>query len=152
MTIVLIAALVSVVLGFGFAPVESAVSRMTRLRVASLAEDGHAAAPALGAVVERHSTALMVLTFMRVGAEMTAAVLVTVAATRIFDDFWPALITAVAVMAVVSFVLVRSFEDGGEDGLRSPTCILQQVDTACVVHLEVRSRGPQLAAVAYHRQ
>ena len=106
MTIVLIAALVSVVLGFGFALVESAVSRMTRLRVASLAEDGHAAAPALGAVVERHSTALMVLTFMRVGAEMTAAVLVTVAATRIFDDFWPALITAVAVMAVVSFVLV----------------------------------------------
>ena len=106
MTIVLIAALVSVVLGFGFALVESAVSRMTRLRVTSLAEDGHAAAPALGAVVERHSTALMVLTFMRVGAEMTAAVLVTVAATRIFDDFWPALITAVAVMAVVSFVLV----------------------------------------------
>lgn len=106
MTIVLIAALVSVVLGFGFALVESAVSRMTRLRVASLAEDGHAAAPALGAVVERHSTALMVLTFMRVGAEMTAAVLVTVAATRIFDYFWPALITAVAVMAVVSFVLV----------------------------------------------
>ncbi|RYI21971.1 HlyC/CorC family transporter [Dermacoccus sp. 147Ba] len=106
MTIVLIAALVSVVLGFGFALVESAVSRMTRLRVASLAEDGHAAAPALGAVVERHSTALMVLTFTRVGAEMTAAVLVTVAATRIFDDFWPALITAVAVMAVVSFVLV----------------------------------------------
>ncbi|QEH93517.1 HlyC/CorC family transporter [Dermacoccus abyssi] len=106
MTIVLIAALVSVVLGFGFALVESAVSRMTRLRVASLAEDGHAAAPALGAVVERHSTALMVLTFVRVGAEMTAAVLVTVAATRIFDDFWPALITAVAVMAVVSFVLV----------------------------------------------
>ena len=66
MTIVLIAALVSVVLGFGFALVESAVSRMTRLRVASLAEEGHAGAPALGAVVERHSTALMVLTFMRV--------------------------------------------------------------------------------------
>ena len=106
MTIVVVAALVSVVSGFGFALVESAVGRMTRHRVVALTEEGHPGAPALGQVVERHSTALMVLTFLRVGAEMTAAVLVTVAATRAFDGFWPSLVTAVAVMAVVSFVLV----------------------------------------------
>ena len=82
MTIVLIAALVSVVMGFVFALVESALGRVTRHRVVALAEEGHAGASALGRIVDNHATALMVLTFLRVGAEMTAAVLVTVAATR----------------------------------------------------------------------
>lgn len=106
MTIMLVAAFVSVVLGFVFALVESAVSRVTRHRVASLTEEGHANASALAEVVERHATVLMVLTFLRVGAEMTAAVLVSVAMTRLFDGFWPGLLTAIAIMAVVSFVLV----------------------------------------------
>ena len=107
MTIVLIAALVSVVMGFVFALVESALGRVTRHRVVALAEEGHAGASALGRIVDNHATALMVLTFLRVGAEMTAAVLVTVAATRAFDGaFWPSLATAVAVMAIASFVLV----------------------------------------------
>jgi len=106
-TIVLIAALVSVVMGFVFALVESALGRVTRHRVVALAEEGHAGASALGRIVDNHATALMVLTFLRVGAEMTAAVLVTVAATRAFDGaFWPSLATAVAVMAIASFVLV----------------------------------------------
>jgi len=94
-TIVLIAALVSVVMGFVFALVESALGRVTRHRVVALAEEGHAGASALGRIVDNHATALMVLTFLRVGAEMTAAVLVTVAATRAFDGaFWPSLATA----------------------------------------------------------
>lgn len=105
MTWILLAALVSIIAGFVLALTESSLTRVTEHRVAALAEEGHNTT-ALSKVVERHSEALMVLTFLRVGAEMTAAVLVTVAATRVFDGFWTALIVSVAVMALASFVLV----------------------------------------------
>lgn len=105
MTLILLAACVSIVVGFGFALLESSLMRMTPTRVSALADEGRDTS-ALAQVVDRHSEALMVLTFLRVGAEMTAAVLFTVAATRLFNGFWPALVTAVFVTALASFVLV----------------------------------------------
>ena len=105
MTLILLAAVVSILIGFVFALCESSLLRTNAARVSALGEDDHDIS-ALEAVVARHSEALMVLTFLRVGAEMTAAVLVTVAATRAFSGFWPALLCAVFVMALASFVLV----------------------------------------------
>lgn len=100
------AALVSVVLGFGFAAVDAAVSRVGRHTAADLVEQKRRGADALDKLVADTSAVAMVLTFLRVAAEATAAVLVTLAVREAVDSFWVALLVAIAVMAVVSFVLV----------------------------------------------
>lgn len=106
MTALWIVALASVVLGFAFAAMESAIRRVGAGRAAELAEEGKRGAPALQAVVADRSAVAMVLAFLRVLAEATAAVLVTLAVQELFDDFWPALLTAIGVMLLVSFLLV----------------------------------------------
>ena len=132
MTLILLAALLSIVIGFGFALLESALMRMTSTRVSAISDEGRDVT-ALEQVVERHSEALMVLTFLRVGAEMTAAVLLTIAATRVFSGFWPALITATAAMALASFILV---------GVSPRTLGRQHADTVAVI-----GAGPVLLAL-----
>ncbi|WP_265447260.1 hemolysin family protein [Flexivirga meconopsidis] len=102
----LIAALVAVVLGFAFAAVESALSRIGRNSADALIEEGRRGSGPLGKLVEDSSAVAMVLTFLRNIAEATAAVLVTLAMREAFDSFWIALLIAIAVMALVSFVLV----------------------------------------------
>ena len=106
MTYLLLGALGSILVGFVLALVESALIRITSHRAAALVEEGHSNAPTLERIVEHHSTALMVLTFLRVGAEMTAAVLVTLVAVDLFDSTFAALAASVAVMAFASFILV----------------------------------------------
>lgn len=102
----LLAALVSVVLGFGFAAVDSSLSRIGRHTSEDLVEQKRRGADALGRLVEDSSAVAMVLAFLRVAAEATAAVLVTLAVREAIDNFWVALLIAVVVMAIVSFVLV----------------------------------------------
>lgn len=106
MVALLIAALVSVVLGFAFASVDSALSRIGRHTAEDLVEQQRRGSDALARLAQDTSAVAMVLTFLRVAAEATAAVLVTLAVREAVDDFWVALLVAIAVMAVVSFVLV----------------------------------------------
>lgn len=100
------AALLSVVLGFLFAAIDSALSRIGRHTAEDLLEAKRRGAVALDRLVDDSSSVAMVLAFLRVAAEATAAVLVTLAVREALDGFWTALLVAIVVMAVVSFVLV----------------------------------------------
>ena len=102
----LLAAICSVILGFLFAAAESATSRIGRHLAESLVEDERRGAPALLTLVGDSGAVAMVLTFLRVIAEATAAVLVTLAVNGMIDGFWRVLFLSIAIMAVVSFVLV----------------------------------------------
>ncbi|MFC6707601.1 hemolysin family protein [Flexivirga alba] len=106
MVLLFLAALVSVVLGFAFAAIDSSLSRVGRHTAEDLVEQKRRGADALSRLVEDSSAVAMVLAFLRVGAEATAAVLVTLAVREAVDSFWVALLVAVVVMAIVSFVLV----------------------------------------------
>ncbi len=106
MVLLIAVAVLSVVLGFLFAAAESATSRVGRHLAESLVEQGRRGAPALRTLVDDSGAVAMVLTFLRVIAEATAAVLVTIAVNDLLSGFWKVLIVAIAVMAVVSFVLV----------------------------------------------
>lgn len=102
----LIAALVAVFIGFLLASAEAAFNRIGRQQAQEYAEEGRRGSTALADVLDDSSSALMVLTFLRVISEATAAVLVTMAMTRTLDRFWLQLVTSIAIMAVFSFVLV----------------------------------------------
>lgn len=105
-TQLVIAALVSIVVAYVIAAAESSQSRLSRHRAAELVEEGRRGASSLAIIVADSAGYLSVAAFVRVLAESSAAVLITVAVLNSVDDFWPALLTSIGVMAVVSFVLV----------------------------------------------
>ena len=74
--------------------IELAQSSRNRLSLLAIASD-----------ISAHVNAV---NFMRVVAETSAAVLVTLAAASIFDQWWAALLASALVMTVASFVLVGS--------------------------------------------
>ena len=94
------------VLAFCLSAAEAALQRMTRVRAEELADDGRVGAAALVAVVEQPAPYLAVLAFLRVVAEATTAVLITVAVIALTDSLGKALAISILVMALVSFVLV----------------------------------------------
>ena len=101
-----IAALVSIVVAFVIAAAESSQSRLTRHRAAELVDQGRRGASSLAIIVADSAAHLSVAAFVRILAESAAAVLITLAVVNSVSDFWPALLTSIGVMAVVSFVLV----------------------------------------------
>ncbi|GAB3579499.1 hemolysin family protein [Calidifontibacter terrae] len=102
----LVAAFCAVVIGATLAAVESALGRVGRTQVEEFTAEDRRGAPALAELVEDSSPALMVLNFLRVIAEMAAAVLVTIAIYRWFENIWAVLGVSIAILAVVSFVVV----------------------------------------------
>src|SRR5450631_4144587 len=106
MVIKLIAAFVAIIVAFVMAAAESSQSRLSRHRAAELVEEGRRGAPALAIVVADSAAYLSAAAFVRVLAESTAAVLITLTVVDWVNDFWPALLISIGVMAVVSFVLV----------------------------------------------
>jgi len=104
--LLLVCALTSVIAGFLFTATESAVSRMSVHHVESLVESRRRGAPALLQLVRDSGPVAMVLALLRVLADATAAVLVTIAVGDAVSSLWARLLVAIAVMAVVSFVLV----------------------------------------------
>ena len=101
-----VAALVSTQVAFSLAAAESAITRMSRRRVAELVEDRRRGAEALRTVLADSAAYISVTTFVRVVAEAAAAVMITLAVTGAVDGFWPALLFSVGTMALVTFVLV----------------------------------------------
>jgi CBS domain containing-hemolysin-like protein len=101
-----VAALVATLVAFLLSAGEAALSRVSRVRAHELREEGRAGSAALERVVGDPPAYLSVLAFVRVVAEAAAAVLITLAASEVVDGFFPALLTAVGIMAVVSFVVV----------------------------------------------
>ncbi len=106
MILLLVAALCAVIIGATLAAVESALGRVGRTQAEEFVAQERRGAATLAELVEDSSPALMVLNFLRVVAEMSAAVLVTIAVYRWLDHFWAVLGVSIAILAVVSFVLV----------------------------------------------
>jgi CBS domain containing-hemolysin-like protein len=99
-------AVVLVALAGAFAAAEASLSRLSRARAEELAEEGRRGAAALRLMAEDPAPHLNVSTFLRLAAEMGAAVAVTLVWAAVFDVWWQALAVATALMGVVSFVLV----------------------------------------------
>jgi CBS domain containing-hemolysin-like protein len=106
MTGLVVAALLSVVAAFLLSAGEAALFRMSRVRAHELLDEGRPGAKALARIVGDSAAYLSVTAFLRIVAEATTAVLITLGAVDLFDGFWKPLLVAIGVMALVSFVVV----------------------------------------------
>jgi CBS domain containing-hemolysin-like protein len=87
-----------------FAGAETALSRVSRVRVEEMVREGRRGALRLQQVLLEPPRYLNLTLLLRVVCELTAAVLVTVVCLRTFAETWQAVAVAVAVMVVVSYV------------------------------------------------
>ncbi|WP_400998223.1 hemolysin family protein [Agromyces sp. GXQ0307] len=101
----LAAALVLVAFGGLMAAVDSAIGVVSRADIVDLAI-GARARRSLLAIADDTGAHVNAVNFMRILAETTAAVLVTLAFTFFIDEVWLVLLVSAAVMTAVSFVLV----------------------------------------------
>ncbi|WP_137121666.1 hemolysin family protein [Segeticoccus rhizosphaerae] len=105
-TRLVVAALLCVVVAFLLSACEAALMRMSRPRVQELVDDSRRGSAALSAIVGDSASYLSVATFLRVGAESAAAVLVTLVVVDLVDGFWWLLLVSIGIMVLVSFILV----------------------------------------------
>jgi CBS domain containing-hemolysin-like protein len=103
--LLVIAVLLVVAAGF-FACADAAISAVSRARVDGLVRSGRTGARQLLAVVAERPRHINLLLLLRLGCELAATVLVTVAFMRIIDSNWVAGLVAALAMIVVSYVLV----------------------------------------------
>jgi CBS domain containing-hemolysin-like protein len=101
----LAAALVLVAFGGLMAAVDSAIGVSSRADLVEMSV-GARAARSLRAIAEDTGAHVNAVNFMRILAETTAAVLVTLAFTFFLDDVWLVLLVSALIMTAVSFVLV----------------------------------------------
>ncbi|MBS1675034.1 MAG: HlyC/CorC family transporter [Actinobacteria bacterium] len=123
MTAILLLAGAVLLVAFGglMAAIDAALSVTSRADIAELGSDGRHAA-ALTRIADDPETHANAVSFIRVLAETTAAVLVTVAFVLLFDDqIWWAMLAAAVLMTGTTFVLVgaspRSFGRAHADAL-----------------------------------
>ncbi len=102
--IVLAAALVAVA-GL-FASAETALARISRVRVEELVRDERRGAVRLAEVVADPPRYLNLVLLLRVSCELAATVIVTVVCTSWIGRTWGAYATAAAVMIVISYIAV----------------------------------------------
>ncbi|MGL5819350.1 MAG: hemolysin family protein, partial [Phycicoccus sp.] len=106
MTMLVATALTATVVAFLIATAEAAFQRMSRVRAEELLTEGRAGAAALVRVVGDTAAYLSVLSFLRVVAESTVAVMVTLAVVDEVEGTWRPSLVAIGVMALVSFAIV----------------------------------------------
>ncbi|BDZ53254.1 hemolysin family protein [Agromyces marinus] len=99
------AAFVLVAFGGLMAAVDAAIGVTSRADLVDLSF-GARAARSLRAIAEDPGAHVNAVNFMRILAETTAAVLVTLAFTFILDDVWLVLLVSALIMTGISFVLV----------------------------------------------
>ncbi|HKA68500.1 MAG TPA: hemolysin family protein [Actinomycetes bacterium] len=105
--IALLIAAVLILIAALCASADAAISRISRVRAETLAEEGRAGSAKLLAVVADPPRYLNLALLLRVTAEMTAAVLVTIVFLDLFDGSrWRAVLAAGGLMVVVSYVAV----------------------------------------------
>ncbi|MEP7035949.1 MAG: hemolysin family protein [Dermatophilaceae bacterium] len=105
-TKLVVAALASILVAFVIAAAEASLSRLSRHRAGELFEERRRGAPALATILSDSAAYLSVASFVRVAAEATTAVLITLAVVDMVDGFWPDLLISIGAMVVVSFVIV----------------------------------------------
>ncbi|TFD71162.1 hemolysin family protein [Cryobacterium fucosi] len=101
----LTAAVFLVAFGGLMAAVDSAITAQSRADIADLADTSRAKR-SLAAIAADTGAHLNAISFMRIIAETTAAVLVTLVFATTIDQIWLALVLSAALMTAVSFVLV----------------------------------------------
>ena len=106
MTTLILAAIVSILVAFLLAAAEAAIWRMSRVRAHELLEEKRPGAQSLAKIVGDSAAYLSVTAFLRIVAEATTAVLITLGAVDLVAGFWKPLLIAIGVMALVSFVIV----------------------------------------------
>jgi CBS domain containing-hemolysin-like protein len=103
--LIIIAALLVPLAGL-FAAADAALNSVSRARVEALVREGRAGARALAAVVADRPRHVNLLLLLRLVAETAATVLLTVALARTITPVWAGILTAGAIMVVVSYVLI----------------------------------------------
>ncbi|WP_055589884.1 hemolysin family protein [Streptacidiphilus griseoplanus] len=101
-----IGAVLLVILGWLAACAEAGISRVSRFRAEEAVRAGRRGSARLLAMASDPIRYLNLATLIRVGSEMAAAVLVTVVCVRGFHSTWVAVLVAIGVMVLVSFVMV----------------------------------------------
>ncbi|MPV37192.1 CBS domain-containing protein [Georgenia subflava] len=118
----LVLTLLGLAVGATLSAGEAALNRVTRTAVAEMAGNGGRNAHAVARLVERRPEAVAAAGFVRVLAEMTAAVCLTLAVADLLPRWWQVLGVSVAfaalLLAVVGGVSPRRL------GRRSPTAVL----------------------------
>ena len=104
--VLLVIAVVLVLVAGVFAALDAALQRLSKARVEEMRRDGVKRAAALVRVVDDRARHVSLLLLLRIACEMTAAVLVAVVFFVLFDGIALGVVTAAAVMTVVSYVLV----------------------------------------------
>ncbi|MGH8866808.1 MAG: hemolysin family protein [Actinomycetes bacterium] len=105
----LVSAALLVLVGGLAAGVDTALSRLSRVRAEELVRDGRRGAVRLQQVVSDPAPYLNLLLLLRVICELTATALVTVLLLDHTAEQWQALLLAVGVMVLVSYVAVGVF-------------------------------------------
>ncbi len=89
-----------------FAAADAALNSVSRAHVDSLVREGKPGARALAKVVADRPRHVNLLLLLRLAAETTATVLVTIAFVQVFATAWVGALVAVGVMVVVSYVFI----------------------------------------------
>ncbi|WP_426182646.1 hemolysin family protein [Microbacterium sp. TWP3-1-2b2] len=103
--LLLLAAVLMVAFGGLMAAIDAAYSVTSRGDLAEMATEGRRA-QALGRIADDLDAHVNAIAFIRVLVEVTAAVLVTVAFTIMFENIWWAMLAAAILMTGITFVLV----------------------------------------------
>ncbi|MGZ8750413.1 MAG: hemolysin family protein [Pseudonocardia sp.] len=103
--LIVVAALLVPLAGL-FAAADAALNSVSRARVETLVREGRTGARALAAVVADRPRHVNLLLLLRLVAETAATVLLTVALARMITPAWAGILTAGAIMVVVSYVLI----------------------------------------------
>lgn len=103
--LLLVAAVLLVAFGGLMAAIDAAYGVTSRAGLADMATEGRRA-KALERIAADLDAHVNAVAFIRVLAEVTAAVLVTVAFTIVFENIWWAMLAAAILMTGITFVLV----------------------------------------------
>jgi CBS domain containing-hemolysin-like protein len=104
--VLLVIAVFLVLLAGVFAALDAALQRLSKARVEEMRREGVKHADVLAEVVEDRARHVALLLLLRIVCEMTAAVLVADVFFGFFDSVALGVVTAAAVMVVVSYVLI----------------------------------------------
>ena len=129
-----LAAVLTLACGAALSAGEAALTRMTRAGAEDLAEAGRRGADRVLDLAERRSQVLASVSAVRVGVDMLAAVLLTLAVSGLITPWWAVLAVSVAANAVLLGLVVgispRSLGRRNPDGtLLALAGLLDSVDT-----------------------
>lgn len=99
-------AMLSIALGALLSAAEAAIHRITRAAVAEMRQEGRRRADAVERIIDERQTAGTVVAFVRVLAEMVAAVCLTLLVADLLPRWWQVLLVAVALSALLMILVV----------------------------------------------